>query len=332
MYANDSPVKETRHKRNPSAVLKSIVPTRSQKFHESPPSPTKASSPTKKLLESNAKPSQSPLGEIHHNRERPGPLLHTLSADSGMDKNALLHKRSKSEFSFKTFKNDRDKLLKSSSKVDLKDSPKKTKSTTNLAALLEKSRGNKNVKENTEVKNKENQPPRSAGAVPPPIWAEFSSHQTNHQASQVTKIPLNDTWSVDSDINLQQYSPSKARGFDQLQLKPIEEAKATNTKTLSKANKLDNGKSFKERIAAARESKSNPTSRPTTSDEKSAKSSEPAKGGSRVRAAVAAFSGKTKDELSASQAKATPAEIEKAFEDMLVSSIYHRNNNYSNSY
>lgn len=101
--------------------------------------------------------------------------------------------------------------------------PKKTKSSTNLAAMFGKgrSRSRSPVKQQQQPRDQENTtPPGTANAPAPPrtpIWAEFSSDAPLKESTTTSKVPLNDQRrGLEEEIALytpQQYSPSKQRNF-----------------------------------------------------------------------------------------------------------------------
>ena len=346
--AESSGFAKTRHKKTASTVLKSFVGNRTERSQPiTPSSPTKETFEARQPTGPRYRPDQLPLGEIHHNREQGLKPQHPQENRlTRMDKSALIHKRSRSEISIRGFRKDKDKSAEDGVKAPSKeDKPKKTKSSTNLAALLGKSKSSKNISKGIveESRNKENQPPAQPVLLPTPIFAEFSQPQSAQ--SKVTKIPLNDTWTVEDEAQRytpQDYSPSKGRNFfDELpSLGSSKQARAPPKMTLlenaplvsqqsgklAKLRKTSSSKSFKEdkdksKAADSREASSNPASRPTTADSsKTTKITGTSKGGSRVRAAVAAISGKAKEAPSTpKESKPNPIDIESAFEKMLVS-------------
>lgn len=101
------------------------------------------------------------------------------------------------------------------------EKPKKSKSSTNLAAMFGKGRSKEGKQSPTkQPTDKENTtPPSSANAeVPPhaPIWAEFSSTPLQ-EVTTTSRVPLNDQRrSIEEEIALytpQNYSPTKQRNF-----------------------------------------------------------------------------------------------------------------------
>ena len=349
-----TPSGQNRHKRTTPIALNSIVTTRSQKAGElGPPSPTKATSPTKNLVEPSLIRPQEPLGEISHNRER-GQSKQQVSR--GMDTSGLRDKRTKSVISLKAITG-RDKGKQSddnTKNLEKGNRFKKSKSSTNLSTFLSKSKSTKDIvgQGDRQVRNKENQPPiQTIREETPPIWAEFAQRQGAREGHS-TKVPLNDTRKATEQAALytpREYSPSKGRIFpEQPSLKKPDQQRPSskhgyfdgarsNTQFTGAFSRLRKASSSslkkeknKEAVHEAEVKKS--SSRPTTADGDALLQREPsklalgtAKGGSRVKAAVAALSGKVvKDEPPPStpkEQKASAQEIESAFEQMLVRAL-----------
>ena len=130
-----------------------------------------------------------------------------------------LHKTNKSSRSLKSSAGKEKENMQKSRANDSKENqkPKKSKSSTSLSALLSKSKSSKYSREDKgNPKDKENQtPPNTAGAEPPPIWAQFATQSVSAQASP-TKVPLNDWREIERECALytpEEYSPSKQRNF-----------------------------------------------------------------------------------------------------------------------
>ena len=343
------PNSQARHKRTPSAILKSAVTTRSQKGTElNPSSPTKPTSPAKRSVETNRIQFQVPLGEISHNRERG---RSAQRAGQGMETSGLRDKRTKSVISLKAITG-RDKSKQpegDTTQLEKTSRFKKSKSSVNLSAFLQKSKTAKNDEPRDQnVRNKENKPPvQTIVEEPPPIWAQFSKQQRTNDG-QPTKVPLNDTFRAAEQAALytpHEYSPSKGRTFlEQPSLRKPEQQRpsskggyfdgAANTQLTSAFSRLRKASSSSLKRENGREtlreaSLQQSSSRPTTSDggalakEPSRVAMGTAKGGSRVKAAVAALSGKgTKIEPLAyapAEQGLNKREVESAFEKMLVS-------------
>jgi hypothetical protein len=101
------------------------------------------------------------------------------------------------------------------------DKPKKSKSSTNLAAMFGKGRSKERSQSPVkQPRDKENTTPPSSANAPasprPPIWAEFSSTPLQ-EVTTTSRVPLNDNRrSIEEEIALytpQQYSPTKQRNF-----------------------------------------------------------------------------------------------------------------------
>ena len=235
--------------------------------------------------------------------------------------------------------------------------PKKSKSSTNLSALLSRPKSSKTTKKDMigPTKDKENQtPPGSAVVAPTPIWAQLAS-QPAEGMGVATKVPLNDKWKIEDEMALytpKEYSPSKQRNYD-----------ASERPTLSRRPKseyLTSGPtvaSFAETVARLRKTstgKIHPTNlmgeqgteAPPNRVEKNKKHSHEVKSsdrrlseenlglpnessktdvaktkrGSRVMAAVAAWNGKSKEKVAETNyADLVTETIESAFENLLVS-------------
>ena len=239
---------------------------------------------------------------------------------------------------------------------------KKSKSSTSLATLLSRPKSSKGLKEDglRQKKDKENQTPPSTGDMaPPPIWAQFATQGTPG-TPRTTTVPLNDRRSIDEDIRRYTpgaYSPSKQRNFQDnhrptlssrpeakprpksecLVPRPTREAFAETVSGLQKS-KLDNGlqglATPRQDLAHQREvirqsSSKNPIfsqgpdkERCKISDGNSGRDLTSAKRGSRVMAAVAAFSSDTKEfpkepAERPSSTKLDPKAVETAFESLL---------------
>ena len=360
-----------KHKRTPSNLLKSLVTTRSQGAAATKPtSPTKVVVQPPSARKASKEPSvqpirplspSPPLGEIHNNRERLRSQDSPRARDGGNDKSTTLHKRNKSAVSLRSLgrknsqKSTKSKALDAEKKVV---EPKKSKSSTNLAAIFSRPKSSRSNggKEEDVVKDKENRTPRHTAqeAPAPPIWAQFATPQTQ-EIKRTTKIPLNDNWNVGDELALytpQEYSPSKGRNFFEQQpalagkdlprLRPgsgtVTPSPSTNSliDTFAKLRKStttasctpsdhhtskqedkalnighENGKHGKVAVTKGEKTMDSEPLRP---------GSAATKRGSRVMAAVAVLNGKSKEPMPvAKDTVSSPAEVESAFEKMLVS-------------
>jgi hypothetical protein len=228
--------------------------------------------------------------------------------------------------------------------------PKKSKSSTNLAAVFGKSKSSKALKLDKQPdgqqaeKDKENRNPRAytGGAPPPPIWAQFATTQVESNVA-TQKVPLNDRWDIANEMyryTPQDYSPSKGRNFydEQPTLSkrvepkprpksayfPSSTSSSSFTDTISALRKVSQRykKTDMERV---QDSDKPPSRRSSTSSRKTSNdSSQPAltmgKRGSRVMGLVAALNGKAKDtEPEAKQpVPVDPKAIDQEFEAVLV--------------
>ncbi|KAI9745509.1 MAG: hypothetical protein M1818_001043 [Claussenomyces sp. TS43310] len=201
-YFTDTPEAENRHTRTKSSVLRSFIlrrtPSRGTGLH--------SEATTELSLDSFSKADQSSvpnldddglrsraLGEIPNHQDYPASPPKTsrddgnaMTTNSG---NKSLHKKTLSTISLKSLA-DKDGDRQSKQKEDKLGKPKKTKSSTNLATLLSRSKSSKNLhkaaqEELQASKDKENRtPPHSSPADPfsrPPIYAQFSSQQFTTQ-------------------------------------------------------------------------------------------------------------------------------------------------------
>ena len=241
---------------------------------------------------------------------------------------------------------------------------KKSKSSTSLAAFLLRPRS-KSVKaeEGRQQINNEKERPSRSVAPPPPIWAQFAT-QDLEKSSSTTKVPLNDCFGAEEEMaryTPRDYSPSKQRNFQDVQQPTL--SRRREAKPRPKSECLTQGPtaaSFAETISGLRRSSrekgpannssqrqrapqdgnSSQTSgyedkrsgrRPSTDRAVAGDVSRPSgppmvNKESRVKAAVAAFNGKSKElPKEPTQSSLNPeldaSAIENAFESLLVSLI-----------
>lgn len=212
--------------------------------------------------------------------------------------------------------------------------PKKSKSSTNLSALLSKARPSKDGVSDYETpqKDKENQtPPRSSDAAAvPPIWAQFATQPSKEPAAS-RKVPLNDARDINDEMALytpRDYSPSKQRNFHDYQPNlfrksepkprpksaffPSDHSTASFAETLSKLRNINKNPSRSDgqkQLLQSRRSIENERGSPSyeesserifrkehrkVSSDSSKAYATTGKRGSRVMAVVAAFNGKAK--------------------------------------
>jgi hypothetical protein len=234
---------EMGHRRNKSSsVLKSIV----SKTHKRTPSdgmalknnpPVNAPYMPASNFQAPLLPPDHPHSQIRANTRTESIPINPPSPQKPQDNKASrpksLHKKTLSSVSLRTLakKDDKTKDKKSMDvrrpreEEILTDKPKKSKSSTNLAAMFgkgrSKDRSQSPVKQPREQsRDQENTtPPNSADPQAPsrpPIWAEFSSTPLQ-DVTTTSRVPLNDQRrSIEEEIALytpQQYSPSKQRNF-----------------------------------------------------------------------------------------------------------------------
>ena len=159
---------------------------------------------------------QRPLGERRHNvDESQSPQRPQKVPTKPEEGRPGLHKKTKSTVSLKSLLKDKDKSSDAGSAsspdgINDQPKPKKTKSSTNLAALFSKRsiRGRRN-ENTTDVKDKENTtPPSSAGVAAAdhfPIWAQYATKLLEDQQSKVQIPPMRRGRTVEEEINL--YTP-----------------------------------------------------------------------------------------------------------------------------
>ncbi|KAF2690180.1 hypothetical protein K458DRAFT_290279 [Lentithecium fluviatile CBS 122367] len=237
------------HRRNKSSsVLKSIIVSKGHKRSPSDGTPLSAARPERNPHNPHAfigagaplLPPDHPHSQLRAaNRTQNIPIHQPGSPRKSQETKGSptksLHKKTLSSVSLRSLGKDKekekDKAKDSRNREpsrtrgeDMARSPKKTKSSTNLAGLFSKGKQSKDVKEakvtQTPGKDKENTtPPSSSNAPEPlhtPIWAQFSS-QPVQEVTTTSKVPLNDRRrSVEEEIALYtpaDYSPSKQRNF-----------------------------------------------------------------------------------------------------------------------
>lgn len=291
------------------------------------------------------------------------------SQDAKSSPKKSLHKKTLSSVSLRTLAKKEEKptdkksidVRRSREEEVMREKPKKTKSSTNLAAMFGKGRSKSPVKQPRDQEN--TTPPSSANAPAPPrtpIWAEFSSNTPLQEVTTTTKVALNDQRrSIEEEIALytpQNYSPSKQRNFfdygqPSLQKRPAAKErpksmvvpKSTSTASLletfgrKKSGErvpLSDTKGNEGRIKESTSSKSIPPRPPmgrastdTSRKDASRSATEPtvaAKKPNRVMAAVAAFNGKSRQmEAPTSPTKLDPKTVDAEFEEVLVCNSIH---------
>jgi hypothetical protein len=276
-----------------------------------------------------------------------------------------LHKKTLSSVSLRSLANKEDKpkakksidVRRPRGEEDVGEKPKKTKSSTNLAAMFGKGRSKESKQSPVkQSRDKENTtPPSSSNAPAPPrtpIWAEFSSTEPLQEITTTSKVPLNDQRrSIEEEIALytpQNYSPSKQRNFfdygqPSLQQRPAAKErpksmvvpKSTSTTSIlgtfgrKKSNErapLSDTKGNEGRVKESMSAKSMQTRPPMgrastdTSRKDVPQPAVAAKKPNRVMAAVAAFNGKSRQmEAASSPTKLDPKQVDAEFEEVLVS-------------
>lgn len=273
------------------------------------------------------------------------------------------HRKIASSTSFMTFKekeNGRDSKQRSEKQEEKQ--MKKSKSSTSLAAFFSRPRSKSvKVEEGRQQINDENERPSGSVAPPPPIWAQFAT-QDVQKLSSTTKVPLNDSLGAEEQMaryTPRDYSPSKQRNFQDVQqptLSRRREAKprpksecltqgptaASFAETISGLRRSsrekgpakkssqrrrapqDEGSSQKSGYEDKRSSRRPSTDRPIAGDVSCPSVAPVVSKESRVKAAVAAFNGKSKElpkepTQSSLNSELDATAIENAFESLLVS-------------
>lgn len=280
-----------------------------------------------------------------------------------------LHKKTLSSISLRSLGKDKDteerharEPSRSRAEKDAAKNPKKPKSSTNLAAVFQKSKTSKEDKRASQyLRDKENTtPPGSAVApqVQTPIWAQFSSQQ---EVRTTTTIPLNDRRSIEAEIaryTPTEYSPSKGRDFmdyggpPSLQKRPVSKERPKSSFLPSSGSTSNFMESISRKISGDRvplssakgnemHPKEDPNSRAAktrsliigrtssdgrkSTDEKARPEPTVGQKTNRVMATVAVFNGKSKDAEGEMTTPLDPKVVEKEFEAVLVC-FYHLRN------
>lgn len=341
---------ERQHKRTTSSVLKSFMASRNHpRDQPTVMLPFKMNGEKSKLntpvaldkgamLPPNHPHARQPSRDESRNREnsRPSPVK-PVEVYEDRSQAFAFHKKSKSSVSLKsiigTEKADNPKS-RSPQKQDT-EKPKKSKSSTNLVALLSRPKSSKDLRSemSRSQKDKENMAPSSTVDIaPPPIWAQFAKQPTRDPTS-ARKVPLNDVHDVDNEMALYtplEYSPSKQRNFHDYEKPTLSRrgepkprprsafipsgiSAASFTETISGLrqqghergeSRSSNQSEYRPRSAETRRKSSSEDHRSSrrddvgnrkVSDDSSNSASTMAKHGSRVMAVVAAFNGKSKE-------------------------------------
>ena len=323
------------HKRTKSSVLKSIVAPLNHK--RTPSTGLTLSSPTK---------SENPRPRTEDS-ERALPLLPP-------DRPFKIQPLAESNNNGDRHKLSQENSIAVSDTPDIHRKPKKSKSSTNLSALLSRPRSSKSPKKEEVrlAKDKENQTPPSSSYTPPtPIWAQFAS-QTAQDIGPFTELSAVERWNIDDGVALytpKEYSPSKQRDSQdgsqpaltrrpKSAFVPAGPTVASFTATVSKLQKISGDRldnlsqlaahnvfdvqpSIEETVQ--RRSDDDASTRRSGvkegEEESSQSESNKTKSGSRVMAAVVAWNGKAKESiLEEKEVKLDSQAIESAFEILLV--------------
>jgi hypothetical protein len=308
---------------------------------------------------------QRALGQIHNPPSTAASPR--KSKDVKESKPKGLNKKTLSSMSLRSLGKDKDKEEKKSRELsrahaekDIAGISKKDKTSTNLAAVFQKSKTSKEDKRASQyVKDKENTtPPGSAVApqVQTPIWAQFSSQLPFQEVRSTTTIPLNDRRSIEQEIALYtptEYSPSKQHNFTSdygeqpsLQKRPVLKERPKSSFLPSSGSTANFMESLSRKISGERAPLSATKGNGTDANSRGVKtrsmmmqqtSSEGCRStdaktrtgqtvgqkGNRVMAAVAVFNGKAKDAGVEMSAPLSPKVVDEEFEAVLVC-IFHQ--------
>ncbi len=166
---------------------------------------------------SQLQPGQSPLGERHIN----SPPQAKRVPLKGEESRPTMHKKTQSSSSFRSLIGGKDRQTDARSVTSLEEKnenhkPKKSKSSTNLGALLKK-KSKKSLKE--ESHEQENvAPPTSAGIAPTPIWAQYATQPLEDQQGRL-HYPQAGCKNIEEEIALytprdySEFRPSQQRNF-----------------------------------------------------------------------------------------------------------------------
>ena len=358
---------ENQHKRTKSSVLRSIVGHRrnpsagaalaSTKSENQRPV-TRESSKALPILPSDHPHANPPLIECSQTRDPfRSPSKKSVEVyDEEKVKPVGLQVRGNGSISLNTAAPKKGEGAQKSDDPERERKPKKSKSSTNLSALLSRPKPSKTTKKDGAgpTKDKENQtPPGSAVVAPTPIWAQFAS-QPAEGMSVARKVPLNDKWRIEDEMVLytpKEYSPAKQRNYDAserptLSRRPKSEylpsgpTVASFAETVARLRKISTGKRHPRTLMGEQGGEAPPGRieeniiYPNEIKASGAHSSEDhlgnhnesskldiakTKRGSRVMAAVAAWNGKSKEKVAeTSYADPDTETIESAFENLLV--------------
>ncbi|KAI9806111.1 MAG: hypothetical protein M1833_004518 [Piccolia ochrophora] len=219
-----------------------------------------------------------PLGEMTHNQQG-GPRSSRQPEESGTNrtlrsKGKILHKKTLSSISLSSLAakhKDAEPKTRSRSKTgaDAKKQPKKSKSHTNLGALLPRSRSTRSKKQyeqGLEDKDKENQTPPTTSEGPPPIWSQFASVAVQEPVERRSRCSDDERdVDVEQQISLYtpvNYSPSKQRNFDGAERPTLGRRIGVDQKPRPRSAYLPFNSSFKDIFASVRKSSHEQTREP----------------------------------------------------------------------
>ncbi|KAJ9306862.1 hypothetical protein DTO217A2_3643 [Paecilomyces variotii] len=334
-----------------SSVFRSIIPSRTHKRSPSdgevPMSGRSSNSdpfatPLLPADHPHAFPAPRPLTERAHNRDTAGKPQQT----AGADQKKPLHKKTKSVVSLKSFVRDKAAKEAKSAPGENQDpqehTPKKAKSTASFSVILKRSYRGRKDESSKQLRDKENQSPRtpveSPSSITSPLWDYFGPAQPCSDQARDGYMPQKSR-TLDEEVSLYTpkcYSPSKQRNFYDFHQptlakpRPKSECITSNAwkvrEMLGSVQRTPSGKSIKgaglEKVRSAVSGSSRQSSvsdAPPNGDR--GRDVNP-KRASRVMAAISAFNAKDKEaevQRKVEQVDPNDIDIESEFEKLLDS-------------
>lgn len=312
------------HKRTPSAGAGLASPIDDIYSH----SPEYGPSQPNTFLPSDQTHSRA-LGELQQNQQTQplSPKKSRERTETGDEGFRYLHKKTLSTISLKSLAGrDNDKPAKQKEPKEKK--PQKTKSSTNLAALLKRPKSSRNIQrdaaeeEARAQKDKENQHPADAPVRPPPIYAQFSSEY-------FTKQPLGGKF-LEDEIDLytpKDVMPDRQQSFYQdPNVQPSLARRVPSRSQRPKSTYLPSSFSIQDltrRVSGASSRRSEEIPRRVSGDKrpsfdrKTTDTSTKSTTGQRVRQAVSAFGSKPKQVEAITESVLEDKDVDREFEAML---------------
>ncbi|KAL1870983.1 hypothetical protein Plec18167_007290 [Paecilomyces lecythidis] len=281
-------------------------------------------------------PPQRPLTERAHNRDA-GKQQQT----AGVDTKKPLHKKTKSVVSLKSFV--KDKTAKGENQDPQEHTPKKTKSTASFSVILKRSYRGRKDDSSKDVRDKENQIPRtpveSPSSITSPLWDYFGTAQPFSDQAKDGYMPQKSR-TLDEEVSLYTpkcYSPSKQRNFYDFQQPTLAKPRPKSECITSNAWKVREMLGSVQRTPSSKSTKDTSLEKVRSavsgSSRQSSVSDAPPNGDrgrdinpkrtSRVMAAISAFNAKEKEaaeiQRKVDQVDPNDIDIESEFEKLLDS-------------